>query len=64
MRKSGAGLPTCEHPKRDCCNLERYGGCVALNMTIFRDKTCPFYLAADKVKKEDWQYHKEKLPMA
>lgn len=60
MRTTEGGLPACEHPKRDCCNMERHGGCVALNITVFHGKTCPFYLASDKVKKEDWRYHSDK----
>jgi len=61
MARTMTGFPLCTHPKRDCCNVEQYGGCIALTKTDDFKRPCPFYLPWDKVKPEDRKYHASQL---
>lgn len=56
MRKTITGFPVCSHAKRDCCNVDSRGGCIALNSTQFK-RPCPFYLSWQDVKPGDRKYH-------
>jgi len=60
MQKTVNGFPLCTHPKRDCCNIERHGGCIALNSTQFK-RPCPFYSTWEDVKPSDRKYHASQI---